>query len=154
MADRIKLTVKSVSEVKTLESGKKLVNFSATSPDGKGAGYTAWDESLWAFLSKDVVLDAEVAVKETEKFDAQGGRIIQRTLKNIYIDGKPVIAQTAGAQGRGFGKTPEQLAAERASIEAQTAVKTITELEIAGKPVTPALIASRNAWLTKALAGK
>ena len=92
MADRIKLKVVSVSEVKDIGGGKKLVNFAATSPDGKGAQYTVWDEPLWAFLSKDAVLDAEVMVKETDRFEPDGSKKMQRTLRNLYVHDKPVIA--------------------------------------------------------------
>ena len=150
MADRIKLKVKEVKEVKKIGQADALP-FLAVGPDGKRLPYIAWHKSIFERIKKDAELDVDVDVKVSEKKDQYSGEnYVSRNIVQLYVDGKPVIAQKQGT-GRPYGKSPEELRIERASIEAQTAVKVITDLEIAGRSVKVELIELRNKWLQKAL---
>ena len=149
MADRIKLTIKEVKEPRKVGQGE-VVQFLAVGPDNKTLNYSAWDKTIWPYIKKTAVIDCEIESKVSDKKDPGGENYVSRNVVQLFIDGKPLIVKKASA-GRSWGKSPEDLKLERASIEAQVAVKAITDLEIAGRAVKVELIERRDKWLTKAL---
>ena len=150
MTDRMKLKVTEVKEVKKIGQADALP-FLAAGPNGKRLSYVAWSKSIFEHIKKDAELDVEVDVKVSEKKDQfTGENYVSRNVVQLYVDGKPLIVQKPNT-GRSWGKSPEDLKLERASIEAQVAVKAITDLEIAGRAVKVELIERRDKWLTKAL---
>ncbi len=93
-------------------------------------------KELFTYVKVDAVVDAEVVDKETDNIDPNGNKIINHGVMNLYINDKPIIQ--APARGIGYqGKSPEQLAIERASIESQTAYNGIIKL-MEAKVFTPA----------------
>ncbi len=83
-------------------------------------------KELFPFVKVEAVLDAEIVDKETDRVDSTGNKIIDHSIMNLYVGGKPVIQAPVRS---GFqGKSPEQIAMERASIESQTAYNGIIKL--------------------------
>jgi len=150
MADRLKLTVTDVKEPRKAGQGE-FVQFFATGPDNKTLNYATWHKSSYQYIKKGAVIDCEIETSVSEKKDQfTGENYISRNLNQLYIDGKPVIEKKQGP-GRSWGKSAEELKADRASNEAMVAVKAITDLEIAGRSVKVELIELRDKWLRKAL---
>lgn len=127
MGDRIKLKIISVPEDKTYND-RKFKQFHALDPEGKTFQYSAWADPLFFKLIKDTEIDSDIIVKDTGKFNQQGEKIINRRVENIYVDGKPLVQAPQQSRGGWQGKSPEQLAIERASIESQTAYNGIIKL--------------------------
>ncbi len=125
MGDRIKILVKEVKDQRVFND-KPVLDFMGL-VDGKSLRYSVWEPKLFTAITKDALLDAEVVIKQSEKTDPDGNPYINRHIVNVYVDGKPVIQ---APQGRGGypGKSPEQLALERASIESQTCYNGIIKL--------------------------
>ncbi len=123
----IKLKIVSVPEDKTYND-RKFKQFYGLDPEGKTFQYSAWAEGLFPKMVKDTEIDAEIVVKDTGKFNSQGEKIINRRVENIYVDGKPLVQAPQAGRGGYQGKSPEQLAIERASIEAQTCYNGIIKL--------------------------
>jgi hypothetical protein len=144
MAERIKLTVVEVKEPRQVGQAEVLP-FMATGPDNKTLQYGAWNRALDKYIKKGAVIDADIETKISDKTDPNGKNYVSRKVTQLYVNGEAVIKKQAIV--RSFGKSPE----ERLSIEAQTAVKAITDLEVAGKSIKPELLALRDNWLRKAL---
>ena len=122
----------------------EVMEFLATDPDNKTLKYGVWSKSLYEFIKKGVAIDAEIETKVSDKTTPEGEHYVSRKVVQIYNNGQPLVKKQGG---RTWGKSPEEIK----SIEAQVAVKVITDLEIAGKPINPGLVNLRNAWLQKAL---
>ena len=109
-------------------------------------------KELYPFIVEGAVIDLEWNDKESDRVDPTGAKIIDHNVSNIYVNDKPTLqpAQPQGGSGKAWGKTPEQLAAERASIESQTAYNGIIKLmEAKIAPVEMATLAL--AWAKKRL---
>jgi hypothetical protein len=87
-------------------------------------------------------LKAEAEIVETPSKD---GSFKNNVINQMWIDGEPVKPVN---QPRQFTKNNPD---ERHSIESQTAVKVITELQISGADVPIDLLNARDAWLSKTL---
>ena len=147
--ERLKLAITSVKEPRKVGQGEVL-QFFATGPDNKTLNYSVWDKSSWSYIKKGAVLDCEVETKISDKKDPGGENYVARNIVQLFIDGKPVIEKKQ-SPGRSWGKSAEELRAERASTESIAAIQTITALEIAKVAVKPELISLRDTWLRKAL---
>jgi hypothetical protein len=151
MPERVKLAITEVREPR-LVGRTEVMEFLATGgSENRTLKYGAWSRDLYEYIRKGAVIDVDVETKVSEKTDPGGEHYVSRKITQLYIDGQPVIRKPAA--GRAWGKSPEQVRTERASIEAQVAVKAITDLEAAGRTVKPELLALRDAWLLKALRG-
>ncbi|MGD0794944.1 MAG: hypothetical protein ABR958_05055 [Dehalococcoidales bacterium] len=151
MAERCKLKVIEVKEPRQVGQAEVLEFLATGDPGNKTLKYGAWTKILYEYIKKGAVIDAEIETKISDKTDPGGEHYVSRRIMQLYIDGQPVIKK-AGT-GRAWGKSPEEIRIERASIEAQVAVKAITDLEAAGKTVRTELLILRDAWLKKALKG-
>ncbi len=144
MADRMKLKVLQVRQARQVGQAEVL-EFTAIGEDNKTWLYGAWSKPLYEYIQKDAVIDVEVEVKVSDRTNGGGEHYVNRKILQLYQNGQPVIKKQSG--GRSYGKSPEEIK----SIEAQVAVKAITEMEIAGRPVKPELINLRDGWLKKVL---
>ena len=113
---------------------KKAVKLAFTAkPDGQESilKFFTFRKTLMDSIEQAVgkKLDCEWEAKSRE-YD--GNTYTDRNVQQIYISGQPIgqpRSDGGGGGGRGFyGKPPEQVAAERASIESQTAYNGIVEL--------------------------
>ncbi|HPC72556.1 MAG TPA: hypothetical protein PLB48_12170 [Treponema sp.] len=147
MAERIKLTITEVKEPRAVGQAEVL-ELLAVGPDNKTLKYGAWNKSFYEYIKKGAVIDADIETKVSDKTDPNGEHYVSRKIVQLYSNGQPVIKKSTG---RTYGKSPEEIRAERQSIEAQVAVKAITDLEVAGKSVKPELLSLRDAWLKNAL---
>jgi hypothetical protein len=129
----------------------EVLEFIATGPDNKPLKYGAWSKQLYDFIKKDAAIDADIETKVSDKTDPAGEHYVSRKVAQLYVNGQPVIKKSPGAGGRAYGKSPEEIRIERQSIEAQVAVKAITDLEVAGRIVKPELLTLRDNWLKRAL---
>jgi hypothetical protein len=145
--DRTKLTITVVKEPRPVGQAEVL-EFSAIGPDNKTLKYGAWNKALYEHIKKGAVIDVEVETKVSDKKDPDGEPYVSRKITQLYINSEPVIKKPAG---KAWGKSPEEIKAERASLEALAAVKAITDLEVAGKTVSQELITLKNNWLKRAL---
>ena len=143
--ERLKLTITRVEPTQIIagKDGKAdfpKFSFAAKTEGGKELSYFTFSRSLFPLIEVDKVIEADVQISTRES----GGNIYtDRQVKQIYQEGQPVAQKRQWSGGR----SPQ----ERASIEAQVAVKAITELEIAGKTIALGLVELRNTWLRQAL---
>jgi hypothetical protein len=144
MTERSKLTILEVKDPRPVGQAE-LLPFIAAGPDQKALQYGCWTKTLYEYIKKGAVIDADIETKVSDKVDPNGVNYVSRRVVQLYADGGTVLKKQL--IGRSYGKTPE----ERLSIEAQTAIKAITDLEVAGKTVRPELIALRDNWLKRAL---
>ena len=83
-------------------------------------GVTAFNSAFFPLLKPEAALDCDIETK-------QSGNFINRTLTQVYVDGKPMVEKKAFAGGGYRGKSPEELIIERRSIERQTSLKLAVE---------------------------
>lgn len=124
---RAKLAITSVNEPKAYgDKGRHLVDFRAKPEGGdKELRYACFRDSLFSALKANTTIEADVETKEVQTED---GTRINRTLQQVYVDGQPLGGQRdQGGQRGQWGKSPEQLALERVSIEKQVALKELGE---------------------------
>ena len=77
----------------------------------------------------------------------QGKPTVKRTVRQLYVGGKPLVEKQSKPFGGGFGKR-EDNPETRQSIEAQTAVNDVVSLIVAGKVATDSALALKAmAWL-------
>jgi hypothetical protein len=150
MADRMKLKIIEVKPPRQVGQAEVL-EFLAQNGDAKTLRYSVWHKSLYEYIKKDSVIDVDVEIKVSEKTDPEGNHYVSRKVVQFYgAKGEALVKK----QVRTYGKSPEEVRAERASIEAMCAVKVITELELGGKVTSPQLIGLRDAWLKRVLGGQ
>lgn len=123
---RAKLVVTSVATARKVGENNVVQTFSAhIEGQEEKKGYETWGQVLVDLVQPEAVLDCEIT-------DIQKGeQTIHRVTQMFDAQGKPIRPSTrGGGKGGGgyYGKTPEQLASERASIESQTAYNGIIEL--------------------------
>ena len=127
---RQKLTISHVGEPQAVgDKGAQKVTLKAKGEDGKELQYYTFSKSLVPFLKIGETVEALVTVSQREVGDAI---YTDRKITEIYIDGQPVSSKGQGGKP-GFQPYQQRIGdpAERASIEAQVAVKAVTELLVA-----------------------
>jgi hypothetical protein len=143
MAERLKLKVLQVRPARQVGQAEVL-EFTAVGEDKKTWMYGAWSRALYEYIKEDAVIDVDVEVKVSDRTNGGGEHYVNRKIVQLYVNGQPVIKKPSG---RAYGKSPEEIK----SIEAQVAVKAITDLEIANKTLRPELLTLRDTWLKRAL---
>lgn len=107
-----------------------------------------YDVKIQPYLQIGASVDVEWDEKPGKPFNDQP--TTQRTIRQLYVDGKPIVEkqQGKGFGGGGYKDSPET----RASIEAQTAVNAVVEL-INGKAIAvpESLVLKTFAWLESKL---
>ena len=100
-------------------------------------------------IQAHVVLGTNVDIEwdEAPGKEYQGKPTVKRTVRQLYIGGKPLVEKQSKSFNNGFGRR-EDNPETRASIEAQTAVNDIVSMINAGKvAVDSALALKAMAWL-------
>ncbi len=123
--ERKKLTIVSVEPVKQVGE-KKVEKLTFKAKDGeKEFTYISFRTTLFEIIQNGIGKTIEFEVETSER-EHEGNIYPDRKINQAFINGEPVANK-----GRVFGKSfsPE----ERASIEVQTAVKSVVELRIAEK---------------------
>jgi len=107
------------------------------------AEFGCYDIKIQPHLQINTEVDVEWDEKPGKPFNDQP--TTQRTIRQLYIDGKPVIEKQ---QGKGFGGGYKDSPETRASIEAQTAVNAVVDL-LEAKVITldHSLAQKAIAWL-------
>ena len=94
--------------------------------------FGCYDIKIQPHLQIGTSVDIEWDEKPGKPFNDQP--TTQRTIRQLYIDGKPVVEK---AQGKGTGGGYKDSPETRASIEAQTAVNAVVELLKINQPQQP-----------------
>jgi len=107
------------------------------------------------FNSYDPIIQAHIVVgqnvdiewDEAPGKEYQGKPTVKRTVRQLFVAGKPIVEKQSKPFNSGFGRR-EDNPETRASIEAQTAVNDIVSMINAGKVATDSAIALKAfSWL-------
>jgi len=129
MSERIKLIITEVGEVQKV-GDKQLpkLSFKAKNSEGKELSYFTFNQKLFPSIVKDTTIEADIEATPWQSGDNSG---INRKVVQIYVNGQAIVESKGQGGGKQWGKSPEQLATERASIESQTAFNGVIELLVA-----------------------
>ncbi len=107
------ITIAEVGEIRTFgDNGKALP---VKGEDGQK--YECYRSQLFEHLTMGATVECEVEDKESKD-----GRFVNHNIKDVSKDGQPVGGQRQGGGGRSYGKSPEIVQFERASIEFNNAM--------------------------------
>ena len=140
-----KLTVLDIKETRSV-GNSKVTDFMAKGEDEKTLKYSFWGDTFGQHIKKDAVIEADVEMKESDKTDAEGNHFINRTIKQIYVDGQPVSVKKPG------GFVPRSISPEQqASIEGQVAAKIVSSTIRQRIVRSRAVCLNRNIALSKVI---
>ncbi len=145
-AGRKKRTVAKVfaaREAKGQNGNFEVMDFTAAlQGEAEAVKYFVTFKALQEYIKDGAIIDCDVDVKPSGKTDPDGQPYHNRKVTQIYVNGQPV---SGAKKFGGFQKdSPEQ----RASIEAQTAIKEIGECWRSGKfQDTDPEVATYRGWL-------
>jgi len=128
---RAKLVVTSVATARPIGEDNVVLDFKAhVEGQEEEKGYETWGKVFVDLVKTEAILDCEIT--DIQKGDQTRHRVTQM----FDSAGKPIRPPRGGGGGGGkgyYGKNPESVAIERASIEATNAVIFVGELLKAGK---------------------
>lgn len=130
---RTKLTITSPIETKQTSKGKPFYTFKAKDGD-KEFNYSTFSQTIGTTLVQGIQCEAEVEEKEHTGND--GTVYKNRTVNQVWIDGKPVREEKKSYQGNFKSDSPEKIA----SIERMKCLDCATNYAIAAKMDSPGLL--------------